>query len=60
MIVSDFKLIRKLLRAKGIHVRDLYIVSMKKPKKIYQPASSPCVMLTICKMLVKKSAWQMR
>ena len=25
---------RKLLRAKGIHVRDLYLVSTKKPKNL--------------------------
>ena len=34
MIISDFKIDKEVIRAKQVHVRDLYIVSTKKPKNL--------------------------
>ena len=34
MIISDFKIDKEVIRAKRIHVRDLYKVFMKNPKNL--------------------------
>ena len=60
MIISDFKIDKEVIRAKRIHVRDLYNVFMKNPKNLSARFLSLRHVNYMPDVGKKKPAWQLR